>query len=470
VSSARTLIIIVNWNKADVLDTMLQSLEASGPREYDAVLVDNASTDNSVALVRQKYPWIHILQNKENLGGTGGFNCGMTYGLQHPNNYEYFWLLDNDVYIHPGAYRALLRPMLDDPQVGMVGSTILLMHDPNHVQEAGDWINWSTGAIERNGSGDLTELPAKPVLEAEFVPACSCLARVTAVRQLGIWDPSYFLLWDDIDWGVRFSRAGWKVVAATGSLVRHESYDNRRARSAAWIGYLSLRNGLYTFRNHAVPGKRLPLFYTAFRLTMCLMDNFRVSGRTEELLALRLAIRDFFANKMGRPPQEVYAKQITSVPGAVAPPAHLNRIAMLVTDNAEMARQMHASLQQSYPGAKIDSVVTNLRPELLAENLPNRKLARVDQLWRRVIFALKLAVSYDAVANPYNQPQYLYEKLAPVVLQFKDETTFEGVPRRLGISLGLILKRPFIWLGACILAVRACLLKPVQVDYFTWRR
>jgi hypothetical protein len=143
---------------------------------------------------------------------------------------------------------------------------------------------------------------------------------------------------------------------------------------------------------------------------------------------------------------------------------------MLVTDNAEMARQMHAALQQAYPEARIDSVVTNLRPELLAEELPNRRLARVDRLWLRIVFAFKLAVSYDAVANPYNQPQYLYEKLAPVILQFKDESTFEGVPRRLGASLALIAKRPFIWLGAALLAVKACRLKPVQVDYFTWRK
>jgi hypothetical protein len=292
---------------------------------------------------------------------------------------------------------------------------------------------------------------------------------VEAVRQIGIWDPAYFLLWDDIDWGVRFTRAGWKVRAATGSLVRHESYDNRRAKSAAWIGYRSLRKGLYTFRNHGLAKTRLSLFYTAFRLTMCLMDNFRISGRTEELNALRLAMRDFFANRMGKPPQEVYSKHETAAPLTIERPKMLRRVAMLVMDNAENAREMYAQLQRDYPSARIESVVTNIRPELLAEELPNRRLARVDRLWRRIAFALRLAVRYDAVANPYNQPQYLYEKLAPVILQFQEDKTYNAIPRKLLSSIGLIARRPFIWITAVIYAVRACAMKPVQVDYFTWR-
>src|SRR5688572_22811744 len=197
---------------------MLSSLEASGPREFDAVLVDNASTDNSVAMVREKYPWIHIIENKENLGGTGGFNCGMVYGLRHPNNYDFLWLLDNDVYIHPGAFRALLQPMVDEPGIGMIGSTILLMDDPTQVQEAGVRIVWNTGAFERNGAGEVAALPPNTLLESDFVPACSCLVRAQAVKELGVWDPAYFLLWDDIEWGVRFVRAGWRVVATTDSL------------------------------------------------------------------------------------------------------------------------------------------------------------------------------------------------------------------------------------------------------------
>ena len=369
-NSHRTLLIIVNWNKADVLDTMLTSLEASGPREYDAVLVDNASTDNSVALVREKYPWIEILENPENLGGTGGFNRGMVYGLQHAQQYEFFWLLDNDVFVHPDAYDELLKPLLADSKVGMVGSAILLMNDPEQVQEAGVRIVWKTGAFERNAGGPLSAVQPHAVLPCDFVPACSCLVRVAAIREVGVWDPAFFLMWDDIEWGIRFTRAGWKVVAATASLVRHESYDNRRAKSPSWISYVWLRNSLYTFRNHARE-HRFDVFFSIFRQTLSLLDNCLASGRISEHRALTKAIDDFFHNRMGKPPQEIYSQLPNQVQGNAPAPANLARIAMLVTDNADSARQRIAKLQADFPHAVISCIVTQQRPELLAEELPN---------------------------------------------------------------------------------------------------
>lgn len=469
-SSPRTLVIMVNWNKAAVLDTMLSSLEASGPREYDAVLVDNASTDNSVSLVREKYPWVHILENSENLGGTGGFNRGMEYGLLHEARYDFLWLLDNDVYIHPGAYRALLQPMLEDPEIGMVGSTILLMSDPSQVQEAGVNIVWETGAFERNAGGALADVTPHALLRCDFVPACSCLVRVAAIEQVGAWDPAYFLMWDDIEWGIRFTRAGWKVVAATDALVRHESYDNRRAKSPAWISYVWLRNSLYTFRNYAPAGKRTQLFYTIFRQTLSLMDNCNASGRVSELRALRQAIADFYSNRMGKPPKQIYEQQAGVAVAAAAPPTNLHSIALLVSDNAKHARAIVKNLQHSYPNARIDCLVTNTSPQLLAEELPNRRIQPIDSLVRRMTLALRLALGYEAVAIAGNQPRFLFTRLSKYVLQFTDETNYYCIPRDIVGVLATVASRPFLWIRASMLAARAARLPPLQVNYHFWRK
>ena len=107
----KILAIVVNWNKRAALETMLGSLRASTALEFDTVVVDNASTDDSVAMVREKFPWTEIIENPENLGGTGGFNRGMRYGLNHPKQYDFLWLLDNDVLVHPGALEGLLAAM-----------------------------------------------------------------------------------------------------------------------------------------------------------------------------------------------------------------------------------------------------------------------------------------------------------------------------------------------------------------------
>jgi len=160
---SRTIAIVLNWNKRATLEVMLESLLASGPLEFDIVVVDNGSTDGSVEMLRERYPWIHQIVNATNLGGTGGFNRGMQYALSHPKGYEFLWMLDNDVIVEPGAYRGILQPFLDDPRVGMVGSTVLLLDDPNYAQETGVCIDRSTGAFIRNGEGTrpTTRPPAR---------------------------------------------------------------------------------------------------------------------------------------------------------------------------------------------------------------------------------------------------------------------------------------------------------------------
>ena len=118
------LAIIVNWNKRAALDRLLGSLPLAGATPFDVVVVDNASTDDSVAFVRENYPSVAIVENAENLGGTGGFNSGLRYGLLHPNNYRYFWLLDNDVIAQRNCLDALMQAINTDPKIGLVGSTV----------------------------------------------------------------------------------------------------------------------------------------------------------------------------------------------------------------------------------------------------------------------------------------------------------------------------------------------------------
>lgn len=470
VESGRTLAIIVNWNKADVLCTMLESLQASGLEGVDVVLVDNASTDDSVARVRERFSWVHILENEQNLGGTGGFNCGMRYGLQHPAKYRYLWLLDNDVIVHVGAHAALREAMEASPDAALCGSGIVLMNRPELVQEAGARLNWKFGAIERVAAGPVEEIRARGLLEADYVPACSCMARVEAIEKVGTWDPAYFVFWDDMDWGVRFRRAGFRVLATATSIVRHESYDNRRSTSPPWVSYIWLRNQLYFFHRHTPFANRLRLFFTMFRITLTIMENCRATGRLKELNALGTAMRHFFANRMGKPPQEFYTTpDAAGSEVQVAPPGKVKRIALLVGDNPALARKLYEELQSNFPDAWVDTFLLQKREELEDAQLPNAVRRPTDTLLKRARIALVLALKYDAAANPAHQAQNLYMKLSPGILQFRDEREFVWQPRQVGLMVSLLVRRPVLWLKATWMAVRATLKTQPEPDYFTWR-
>ncbi len=100
------LIIIVTWNKKDYVLQLLASLDGLDyPRDkLDVVVVDNASNDGTVEAIREQYPTINLICNPENIGGTGGFNTGLKWAFQQPEEkYDYLWLLDNDVLVHRQA-------------------------------------------------------------------------------------------------------------------------------------------------------------------------------------------------------------------------------------------------------------------------------------------------------------------------------------------------------------------------------
>lgn len=467
--SPRTLLIIVNWNKASVLEAMLASLEASGPRDYDAILVDNASTDNSVAMVREKFPWMTIIENPENLGGTGGFNTGLRHALNHERDYEFLWLVDNDVLVHPGAYANLLQPLLQHNDIGLVGSCILLMGRPDYVQECGGLVHWPSGRIFRGYEGNLAELPSDRLLDVDFSAACSLMVRTKAVRQVGIWDPNYFLLWDDVEWGVRISRAGWRVVATPKSRVEHESYDNRRGQSSALSTYLAVRNGLYFNSRHAPRRHFVPNLYFQLRTALGFAENFRASGRTGQAAVIELAISDFLSGRMGSPPADLQKIAMTgeSTSSTEAIP-HLSKIAVLCRDNPQITRDLYDRLQQQCPGAKLDTIILNPTHELIHADLPGARVLDARTRPGRLRLARICATEYDAVAAPAFMQEFLFERCAPISLRFDPQTTsWQLRARSSRATARALFRRLFLPLRVLSIIARAWKIRKIPVDYFS---
>ncbi|MEZ5671362.1 MAG: glycosyltransferase [Thiotrichaceae bacterium] len=97
------LIIIVTWNKKQYVVDLLDSVMTLDylTEAIDILVVDNASNDGTAELLETSYPYVHLIRNEENLGGTGGFNTGLEWAFSQPEDrYKYLWLLDNDVLVH----------------------------------------------------------------------------------------------------------------------------------------------------------------------------------------------------------------------------------------------------------------------------------------------------------------------------------------------------------------------------------
>ncbi|OQW94160.1 MAG: hypothetical protein BWK79_07335, partial [Beggiatoa sp. IS2] len=117
-TTPKILIIIVTWNKKNYVLDLLASLAMQDyPIEsIDVLVIDNASTDGTSEAITSQFPQVKLLCNKENLGGTGGFNTGLQWAFAQPlDYYEYLWLLDNDVLVHQQALSALVALLESKP-------------------------------------------------------------------------------------------------------------------------------------------------------------------------------------------------------------------------------------------------------------------------------------------------------------------------------------------------------------------
>ena len=161
--------IIVTWNKRDYVIRLLKQLKDIDypARRLGITVVDNYSTDGTIQEIEAFYPSINLIKNRENLGGSGGFNAGMRWVLENRSACEYMWLLDNDVLVDKGALRELVAVMNSNPRAGICGSKIINVENPGEIIEVGAFINYNVGEIRRNISDRIELQNPQAVFEVD---------------------------------------------------------------------------------------------------------------------------------------------------------------------------------------------------------------------------------------------------------------------------------------------------------------
>src|SRR4030042_7200987 len=146
------------------MDTMecLESLKKITYPNYRVVMVDNASEDNDVEVLTDRYGnYIHMIRNDKNYGFAEGNNIGIRYALEHSNP-EYILLLNNDTVVHPTFLDKLVETASGDSRIGIAGPKVYSYDQPDRLQSAGGKINWWTGDLSLIGWGEGHGRPVDP--------------------------------------------------------------------------------------------------------------------------------------------------------------------------------------------------------------------------------------------------------------------------------------------------------------------
>lgn len=295
-------IIIVTWNKKDdvlALLAQLRDIDYAAERLH-VIVVDNHSSDSTCTEINKQFGFVHLIENSENLGGAGGFNTGMRWVLRNNPDADFMWLLDNDVQLERDALNHLVAAMQANPGAAVCGSRIMNRDDPSEVIEAGAYIDYRKGDILSN-----SDIPTSPgqIFDVDYVAACSLLARVSAVKEQGIWHDDLFIYWDDMEWGARFRKNGYRVLAVGDSVVYHPSWRTRTFdHSAVWRSYYRTRNALWFFCRYTGGIRRVRLLARIAMRASVLSMISALQANTPLSRAYLDGISDFLTDGFGKKP------------------------------------------------------------------------------------------------------------------------------------------------------------------------
>lgn len=312
--SAAVTAVICNFNKRDDVLRAVQSVLDSEGVAAEVIVVDNASTDGSAAALRQRFGGrIAVLAMPDNLGGAGGFATGMRAAAEAEG--EFVLLLDNDAHLAPDTLAQLTGFLRRRPDAAVVAPVILDDGTSDLVQELGGRINVRF-AFEPNFRGTpRTALPAEP-FACDYVAACCLLTRRAVIREVGVFDDSYFLYWDDIDWCARVRRLPHGGVFGLPSATawhRGGGAANPMARYYQWRNRLKF---LAAHRERWPAGEFVP---SLAEQAMTALVNAHLSGKEMVVASILAALEDVSAGRFGKCAHEGLLAAL--VAPSAAPPA-----------------------------------------------------------------------------------------------------------------------------------------------------
>lgn len=238
----------------------LDSLFASqGDFRLEVFVVDNASKDNSVEVIKKAYPNITLIENKTNVGFGRANNQAMLIAKG-----DYILLLNTDAFVKPDTLQKTLKYMIAHPRCGLLGAR-LLGRDQEQQPSCRYFptpFNMFAGRVGLNrifpGIKLIDDLNWDPSLTAkcDWVPGCYYLLRKNVVKEVGGFDPIYFLYSEEVDHCFAIKKAGWDVVYFADAPVVHIGGESAKSVSristvSRQVPYLQIESELLYFRkNH----------------------------------------------------------------------------------------------------------------------------------------------------------------------------------------------------------------------------
>jgi GT2 family glycosyltransferase len=235
---SKVAIIILNWNGKNDTIECLKSLGQITYSNYEIVVVDNGSTDESVKYVKSIFPHISLIENIKNLGFAAGNNAGIRHALMH--HPDFVLVLNNDTVVDTHFLNELVKVAESDPVIGAVQPKLIRQDDPSIVDSYGIRLACN-GDVRDDKAGETDNQNVRMPYQVFGACAAAALYKRTVLEATGLFDDDFFLVHNDTDLSWRIRLAGYKICLVPSAVVFHKRGISRRRRllDMSHIAYIS---------------------------------------------------------------------------------------------------------------------------------------------------------------------------------------------------------------------------------------
>ena len=288
-------IITLNWNTPELTSQFLSSVKANNSyKNIELIIVDNGSEEDYSQLFQSIYASAKVIRTKSNLGFSGGNNVGIKAASG-----DYLFLVNNDTEFTPGLIDSLVSVFRQKPDAGIVCPKFHYYFKKGFIEYAGyKPVNILTGRNGMVGSGEEDRGQYDVLNKTNYAHGGAMLVSKKAIDQVGLLHEQFILYYEELDWSVKFKKAGYSIYFQPKALIYHKESMTTGKSSPLKTFYLTRNRILFMKRNIPYPGLGIFFVYFIFFTIPKNSLSFLLRRQTDHLVSFWKGIWWHFNQKI----------------------------------------------------------------------------------------------------------------------------------------------------------------------------
>lgn len=266
-------IITINYNGFKDTCDLIDSIPIND--RVEVIVVDNASIEDEARSIQERYPHVKVIKSEQNLGFAGGNNLGIKAAKG-----EYLFLINNDTYFKDFNIQPLIDRLKSSDKIGMVCPKIRFARDTNPIQFAGYTpLSKITIRNQAIGFGEKDQGQYDKAYPTPYAHGAAMLIKREAIEKVGMMPECYFLYYEEFDWSIMFTRAGYEIWYDPACTIYHKESQSTGQNSPLRTYYITRNRLLLVRRNWHGISKWLAYFYLSLIVAPRDLIRFALKSR-----------------------------------------------------------------------------------------------------------------------------------------------------------------------------------------------